>query len=287
MRNCGAQPKKPTEPGNNQDEPTSHLNQDYNFQEAPPKNQAVFFIAELWYTLRHGHAAVGNQTLYSSVRPALISRPHLIGRRNEGRHRKLTLISAPTGFGKTTLVSDWLRQIDLSAAWLSLDEGDNDLTRFLNYLICALGTVQSEIQVAVQMLLQAPQSPPLETTMTMLINRLATVPVQFVVVLDDYHVIKQQSIHQALAFLLDHVPPQLHLVITSRADPPRPLSRWRGGGQLAELREPDLRFLLEETATFWKIILSAEAFRLTTYLRCPQSGLRERHFLGRFFFYGW
>jgi LuxR family maltose regulon positive regulatory protein len=183
-------------------------------------------------------------------RPDLVSRPHLIGRLSEGRHRKLTLISAPAGFGKTTLVSDWLRQIDLSAAWLSLDEGDNDLTRFLTYLISALGTVQGEIQVDVQMLLQAPQPPPLETTMTMLINRLAGVPVQFVMVLDDYHVIKQQSIHQALAFLLDHLPPQLHLVIASRADPPLPLSRWRGGGQLTELREADLRFLPEETATF-------------------------------------
>ena len=185
----------------------------------------------------------------------LVPRPHQIKHLNDGLHRKLILVSAPAGFGKTTLVSEWLGQSNLPAAWLTLDKDDNDLARFLIYLIAALETAQAEIGDDIQMLLQSPQPPPLETTMTMLINRLATATFQFVVVLDDYHVIKQQSIHQALAFLVDHLPTQMHLVIASRADPPLPLSRWRGRDQLIELREADLRFSTAEAATFLNKII--------------------------------
>lgn len=182
--------------------------------------------------------------------PELIPRPRLIKRLNNGLYRKLTLISAPAGFGKTTLVSSWLQQIDPPAAWLSLDEGDNDLARFLIYLTAALETVQPDIGSDIQMVLQSPQPPPLETTITMLINRLADIPRQFVAVLDDYHVIEQPSIHQALTFLLDHLPPQMHLAIVSRADPPLHLARLRTQNQLVELRGEDLRFTSDEATMF-------------------------------------
>jgi LuxR family maltose regulon positive regulatory protein len=184
------------------------------------------------------------------TRLELVPRPRLLERLNEGLRHKLTLVSAPAGFGKTTLVSEWLGQSNLPVAWLSLDEGDNDLARFFVYLIAALETVQTEIGVDVQMLLQSPQPPPLETTMTMLINHLAAVPVQFVVVLDDYHLIEQESIHQALTFLLDHLPSQMHLVIASRADPPLHLALLRTRNQLVELRAQELRFTLDETVMF-------------------------------------
>ena len=182
--------------------------------------------------------------------PSLVPRPRLIERLNESLQGKLTLISAPAGFGKTTLVGEWLSQSNLLVAWLSLDEGDNDLTRFFIYMLAALERVHPEIGADVQGLLQSPQPPPFETTMTMLINRLAAAPDQFAIVLDDYHVIEQPSIHQALTFLLDHLPPQTHLVIASRADPPLPLARLRTRNQLVELRGEDLRFTLDETVQF-------------------------------------
>jgi LuxR family maltose regulon positive regulatory protein len=185
------------------------------------------------------------------VRPVLVPRPRLIERLNAGLQRKLTLISAPAGFGKTALAAQWISDLQSPVvAWLSLDEDDNDPARFFTYLIAALETVQADVGVDALALLQSPQPPPLQAVLTMLINSLTTIPADFVLVLDDYHVVEQQPIHDALTFLLDHLPPQMHLVIASRADPPLPLARLRTRSQLTELRAADLRFTPDEAAAF-------------------------------------
>ncbi len=182
-------------------------------------------------------------------------RPRLIERLNEGLHRKLTLISAPAGFGKTTLVSNWLRQLDVPAAWLSLDKDDTDLARFLSYFIAALQQIDGEIGQVGQGLVRSPQPPPLEALMTTLINDITASPKEFVLLLDDYHLIDSQAIHQALTFLLNHLPPKMHLIITTRADPPLSLSRLRARGQMTELRVDDLRFTIEETTALLNKVL--------------------------------
>ena len=126
-------------------------------------------------------------------RPKAVLRPRLIERLNEGLHRKLTLISAPAGFGKTTLVSEWVAGCERPAAWLSLDEGDSDPTRFLTYLVAALQTIAPNIGEGVLGVLQSPQPPPTEAILTALLNEIATVPDDFVLVLDDYHVIDARA----------------------------------------------------------------------------------------------
>ncbi len=190
-------------------------------------------------------------------RPELVPRPHLIEKLNNGLHRKLTLISAPAGFGKTTLVTEWVHQkasLHLSnTAWLSLDEQDNDLVRFLSYFVTALNRI-AEIETdlgkeALQML-QSPQPLPLETILTSLINDLAVTQIKVLLVLDDYHLIEIQAIHDALNFLIENQPPQLHLTITTREDPPLHLSRIRARGQLSEIRAADLCFTSTEVAEF-------------------------------------
>ncbi len=186
------------------------------------------------------------------VRPELVSRPRLIERLNAGllHKRKLTLISAPAGFGKTTLLSEWTRGCERPIAWVSLDKDDNDPTRFWGYFVAALQTVRARIGKAALALLHSPQPPPIEAILTTLINEITGIPDGFALVLDDYHVIEAQPIHDALAFLLDHLPPQIYLVIATRADPPLPLSRLRGRDQLLELRTADLRFTPDEAAAF-------------------------------------
>ena len=180
--------------------------------------------------------------------PELVSRPRLIEQLNrwlqkgDGFARKLTLISAPAGFGKTTLVNDWLHQGKLPAAWLSLDEGDNDPTRFVAYLVAALQTIAANIGTGVLAMLYSPQPPPTVSILTILLNEITTISDNFVVVLDDYHVIEAEAVDQTLTFLLEHLPPKMHLVITTREDPPLPLTRLRVRGQLTELRTTDLRF---------------------------------------------
>ena len=190
-------------------------------------------------------------------RPGAVLRPRLIARLNEGlaAGRRLTLISASAGFGKTTLVSEWVADCErgepkVRVAWLSLEEGDNDLTRFLTYLVAALQTVAANIGAGVLAALQSPQPPPAETLLTALINELAAIPESFVLVLDDYHVIDAEPVDEALAFLVEHLPPQMHLVIATREDPHLPLARLRVRGQLTELRAADLRFSSSEAAAF-------------------------------------
>jgi len=188
-------------------------------------------------------------------RPKVVLRPRLIERLNEGLHRKLTLICAPAGFGKTTLVSEWLAGCERPAAWLSLDEGDNDPTRFLAYLVAALQTIAADIGEGVLGALQSPQPPPTESILTTLLNEINIVPDDFVLVFDDYHVIDAKPVDNALAFLLDHLPPRVHLVIATREDPNLPLARLRGRGQLTELRAADLRFTPSEAAEFLKGVM--------------------------------
>jgi LuxR family maltose regulon positive regulatory protein len=184
------------------------------------------------------------------LQPNVVSRPRLIERLNEGLHRKLTLISAPAGFGKTTLVSEWVEGIERPVAWLSLDEGENELSRFLTYLVAALQVIAVNIGAGVLGALQSPQSPSPDSILTALLNEITTIPDNFILVLDDYHVIEAKSVDQALAFLLEHLPPQMHLVIATREDPPLPLARLRARGQLTEVRVTDLRFTPAEAAAF-------------------------------------
>jgi LuxR family maltose regulon positive regulatory protein len=187
------------------------------------------------------------------VRPGLVSRPRLIERLNVGVHRKLTLISAPAGSGKTTLVSEWVAGGARPVAWLSLDEGDNDLTRFLAHLVAALQTIAPNIGQGVLSVLSSPQLSPTESILTLLLNEIVTVPDRIVLVLDDYHVIDAKPVDDTLTFLLEHLPPPpdgLHLVIATREDPQLPLARLRVRGQLTELREADLRFTPSEAAGF-------------------------------------
>lgn len=187
-----------------------------------------------------------------STRPELVSRTRLIERLNEGLRRApgVSLISAPAGFGKTTLVSEWVISCGRPAAWLSLDEGDNDPARFLAYLIAALQTVAAPIGQGIVGTLQSPQPPPTESILTALLNEVTTLPEEFILVLDDYHVIDSKSVDHALTFLLDHQPPRMHILIATRQDPDLPLARLRARGQLTELRAADLRFTISEAAEF-------------------------------------
>jgi len=190
------------------------------------------------------------------VPPGLVSRPHLIDRLNEGLQGNLILLSAPAGFGKTTLLSEWIRNVPtfqpLNArtfCWLSLDETDNDPIRFFSYYITALQTIRGDLgETALAMMAATP--PPLEAALTVLNNEVSALRGEFVLVLDDYHLIESPAIHSGLAFWLEHMPPQMRLVIATRSDPPVHLARLRGRGLLTELRSSDLRFTLEEAQAF-------------------------------------
>jgi LuxR family maltose regulon positive regulatory protein len=188
-----------------------------------------------------------------SPRSKVVLRPRLIERLNVGLHqgRKLTIISAPAGFGKTTLVSEWVVDCGRPTAWLSLDEGDNDPIRFLTYLIGALQTIVVNVAEEVLLVLQSPQpQPPIESILTTLLNEITTLPDNFIFVLDDYHMLDSKEVDNALTFLVEHQPPQMHLVITTREDPNLPLARLRSRNQLTELRAADLRFTPSEAAEF-------------------------------------
>jgi LuxR family maltose regulon positive regulatory protein len=184
------------------------------------------------------------------LRPNVVSRPRLLERLNEGLHRKLTLISAPAGFGKTTLLGAWVALIERPVAWLSLDEGENDPAPFLTYFVAALQTIAATIGEGVLSALQSPQPPPPEAILTALLNDLTTIQDPFVLVLDDYHMIAAKAVDQALTYLVEHLPPQMHLVIATREDPALPLARLRARGHLTEVRAADLRFTPSEAAAF-------------------------------------
>lgn len=190
------------------------------------------------------------------TRPDLVSRPRLIEQLNEGLHRKLTLISAPAGFGKTTLVSRWVAHCKGLVGWLSLDNGDSDPKRFLTYFVAALQTILPDIGEGVLDVLYSSQTPPSESILTVLLNELATVKDGYAIVLDDYHVIDASRVDQALTFLLEHMPGQMHLIIISREDPNLPLARFRARGQLTEIRVADLRFSISEAVLFLNQVMN-------------------------------
>jgi LuxR family maltose regulon positive regulatory protein len=186
-------------------------------------------------------------------RDGRVSRPRLTQRLDDGLERKLTLVSAPAGFGKTTLLAEWLassRAGGRPVAWVSLDPGDNDPTRFWRYCIAALQTILPGAGANALTLLESSQPPPIEPVVTILINDLTTIENDFTLVLDDVHVIDAQPVRGAIAFLVDHMPPRMHLVLASRADPPLPLAHLRARGESIELRAADLRFTPDEAAAF-------------------------------------
>src|SRR5919107_917372 len=184
-------------------------------------------------------------------RPDAVPRSRLHERLDEGARRDLTVVSAPAGFGKTTLLADWSQRSELPAAWVSLDERDDDPARFLLYLIAAIETIHEDFGRTTRAFLSSLESrEELEPVLTALSNEILELPRDFVLVLDDYHSIRSETIHDALAFLLDHWPPPMHLVIAGRTSPPLPIPRLRARGRLIELGAPDLRFTQEEAADF-------------------------------------
>jgi LuxR family maltose regulon positive regulatory protein len=237
-------------------------------------------------------------------RPNLVTRPRLLERLDAGLYqangftRELTLVSAPAGYGKTTLIAEWLNQWNKGerikdriqpfvsaqdklasiilhppgATWLSLDDSDNDPVRFLGYFIAALRGVDEHLGEIALSALQSPQPPPPEIVLTTLVNDIASVSTPFILTLDDYHVIQSPSIHRQLTFLLDHLPPQIHLVILTREDPLLPIARLRARGQVLEIRQDDLRFTAGETADFLKRVmgLSLSSHDLAELERCTE-----------------
>src|SRR5829696_7263426 len=184
-------------------------------------------------------------------RPEAVPRSRLRERLDEGAGRELTVVSAPAGFGKTTLLADWAQRSELPVAWVSLDERDDDPARFLLYLIAAIETIHEEFGTTTRAFLGSLQSrEELEPVITALSNEILELPRDFVLVLDDYHSIRSETIHDALAFVLDHWPPPMHLIIAGRTSPPLPLPRLRARGRLTELGAQDLRFTHEEAADF-------------------------------------
>jgi LuxR family transcriptional regulator, maltose regulon positive regulatory protein len=187
-----------------------------------------------------------------SARPNMVVRPRLTARLAKSGQHRLTVVIAPAGWGKSSLVSQWCRQTEEArrVAWVSLDTGDNDPIRFLLYLIAALNAVAPGVGEGASNLLQTPQNPSLDSALTILLNDLHALEQTVTLVLDDYHAIEAQAVHDALIFLVEHLPPTLRLVIATRVDPPLPLSRLRVRGQLVELRAADLRFIREEIEAF-------------------------------------
>ncbi len=192
-------------------------------------------------------------------RTRLVDRPHLTQQLQQGMERPLTLVSAPAGFGKTTLLAQWLAERSMPAAWLSLEPEDNDPTRFLSCVLAALQTIDVRAGSSVLALLRTPRPAPPETVLAVLANELADRTTEdFALVLDDYHVITAELIHRAMTFLVEHLPPHLHLILSTRADPPLPLARLRARGQLSELRAADLRFAPSEVSTFLQAVMELD-----------------------------
>lgn len=185
------------------------------------------------------------------LRPDAVSRPRLVDRLDDERHGRFTLVSAPAGFGKTTLLAEWIARSGRPVAWISLDESENDPVSLIGYVVAALRTVDERLGASVVELLAAPHPPEPKLAFTYLINELAERDDDLAIAFDDYHVITAQPIHDAMTFLVEHLPPRLHVLLTTRADPPLPLARWRARGRMSEVRAVDLRFAEDETAAFF------------------------------------
>jgi LuxR family transcriptional regulator, maltose regulon positive regulatory protein len=213
-------------------------------------------MAELSAAAHSGVAASERDVLLATKlhvprqQPGFVTRRRLVHALDEGLARRLILVGAPAGFGKTALLAGWARSGDRPVAWLSLDAGDNDPARFWRHAVAALDRARPGIAERVDALLGPPAPASFEGLVTALINELAAPPGkdELLLILDDYHLIDAQQVHEPLVFLLEHLPPGVHVVLASRADPPLPLARLRAGGQLAELRAGDLRFTAEEAA---------------------------------------
>ena len=187
------------------------------------------------------------------IRPAFVPRVRLVQHLEAAIHDvPLIVIAAPAGFGKTTLLSGWLGASPHRAAWVSLDAGDNDPARFLSYCIAGLrNSVTPEIGAGVLTGLQASPPPPVEMLLTSLLNEIAAEDEPVILILDDYHTITNDAVHEAILFMVEYAPPNLHLVLTARSDPPLPLARLRARGQLLEIRTSDLRFTGNEIQTYF------------------------------------
>jgi len=179
-----------------------------------------------------------------------VSRPRLIHRLNRGLNGRLTLVAAPAGFGKSTLASEWVRSSGRPTAWLSLDEEDAEINRFLCYVIAALQHVLPTIGADIPSALYSQQSPSIAALLTNLLNEIALTEHPFILVLDDYHRLDSPEVDRVLAFLVQHLPPPMHLLISTREDPPLPLAQLRARGELSEIRVADLRFGADEAAAF-------------------------------------
>jgi LuxR family maltose regulon positive regulatory protein len=183
-----------------------------------------------------------------TTRSDLIERPRLNQQLDRCVEHKLLLVSAPTGFGKTTLLSEWSQQSECPVAWVSLDDTDNDPMHFWSYVVAALDKLDDSVGKNLLPLIHSSRpSPVVEYTIPALINTVTSIPDHFTLVLDDYHRIESETIHEALAYLLEYLPSNMHLILASRTEPPLPLAQWRAHGQLMELRVPDLRFSVDET----------------------------------------
>ncbi len=239
-------------------------NQEYADPTANPGSfppQVAGYAPNLRQSRRHNHTMIApllTTKLYiPPPRSGLVARPRLIERLDEGlgQGHILTLIAAPAGFGKTTLVAEWLysgyKNISpQSIAWLSLDEGDNDPTRFFAYLVAALQQIDASLGRATLDLLESPQPPPPDSLIAMLAGNIAALATPFILILDDYHLIHEIAVHNAVALLLDHQPMQMHLILITREEPPIPLPRLRARSQVTEIRERDLRFTADQAAVF-------------------------------------
>jgi len=192
-------------------------------------------------------------------RAHLVPRSHLVERLQRGVERALTLVSAPAGFGKTTLLAQWLTESGIPVAWLSLEAEDNDPTRFLSYLIAALQTLDVRVGTTALEMLRTPRPPALEAALAVLVSDVTNGDTgDFALVLDDYHVITDEGIQRGMTFLLEHLPPQLHLILATRADPLLPLARLRAQGQLTEVRTADLRFGATEVSAFLRDVMGLD-----------------------------
>lgn len=188
--------------------------------------------------------------------PLNLVRLRLINEVNKGLRRKLTVVSAPAGYGKTTLVSQWASQAPVKVAWLSLDKNDNDPGIFFKNLIACLQTVHQNIGKEAFQMLQSEQKPSMEAVLKKTIGQIGMVLHDFVIVLDDYQLIEAASVHNMMAFFLDYLPPQMHIFIISESDPPYPLAPLRADEQLKEIRAPYLAFTLDETTVFFNDLMA-------------------------------
>ncbi len=197
-----------------------------------------------------GRSNADDQALCSTGPHGLVPRATTTEQLNAGLDCKVTLVSAAAGNGKTTLVAEWLRATGCLSAWLSLDEGDNDPSQFVAYLIAALQNVDERIGRVAASLLGTPQPPPIQSLVTLIVNDIAAIPRTFVLVLDEYDVIHREAIHRAVEFLIERQPPHMHLTLITRQDPPWSLPRLRVRRQLVEIGEDDLRFTPGEAEDF-------------------------------------